>query len=200
MIGIIDYGIGNINAFYNIYKEKNINLKIISNTEDLNQNIKKLILPGVGSFDNAVSLLQEKKLFKKIIDFTKNPDNKILGICIGMQILAQSSLEGNLNGMKLIDAKFEKLKNKILPHIGWNNIKFDNKINLFDGIDQNSYFYFLHSYALLSLNEKYKICETFYGENFVSAFKKDNIYGIQFHPEKSHLLGSKILLNFYENA
>ena len=200
MIGIIDYGIGNINAFYNIYKEKNINLKIISNTEDLNQNIKKLILPGVGSFDNAVSLLQEKKLFKKIIDFTKNPDNKILGICIGMQILAQRSLEGNLNGMKLIDAKFEKLKNKILPHIGWNSIKFDNKINLFDGIDQNSYFYFLHSYALLSLNEKYKVCETFYGENFVSAFKKDNIYGIQFHPEKSHLLGSKILLNFYENA
>ena len=200
MIGIIDYGIGNINAFYNIYKEKNINLKIISNTEDLNQNIKKLILPGVGSFDNAVSLLQEKKLFKKIIDFTKNPDNKILGICIGMQILAQRSLEGNLNGMKLIDAKFEKLKNKILPHIGWNSIKFDNKINLFDGIDQNSYFYFLHSYALLSLNEQYKICETFYGENFVSAFKKDNIYGIQFHPEKSHLLGSKILLNFYENA
>ena len=200
MIGIVDYGIGNINAFYNIYKEKNINLKIISNTEDLNQNIKKLILPGVGSFDNAVSLLQEKKLFKKIIDFTKNPDNKILGICIGMQILAQRSLEGKLNGMKLIDGKFEKLKNKILPHIGWNNIKFDNKINLFDGIDQNSYFYFLHSYALLSLNEKYKICETFYGENFVSAFKKDNIYGIQFHPEKSHLLGSKILLNFYENA
>ena len=200
MIGIIDYGIGNINAFYNIYKEKNINLKIISNTEDLNQNIKKLILPGVGSFDNAVSLLHEKKLFKKIIDFTKNPDNKILGICIGMQILAQRSLEGNLNGMKLIDGKFEKLKNKILPHIGWNNIKFNNKINLFDGIDQNSYFYFLHSYALLSLNEKHKVCETFYGENFVSAFKKDNIYGIQFHPEKSHLLGSKILLNFYEYA
>ena len=200
MIGIIDYGIGNINAFYNIYKEKNINLKIISNSEDLNQNIKKLILPGVGSFDNAVSLLQEKKLFKKIIDFTKNPDNKILGICIGMQILAQRSLEGNLNGMKLIDGKFEKLKNKILPHIGWNNIKFNNKINIFEGIDQNSYFYFLHSYALLSLNEQYKICETFYGENFISAFKKDNIYGIQFHPEKSHLLGSKILLNFYEYA
>lgn len=200
MIGIIDYGIGNINAFYNIYKEKNINLKIISNTEDLNQNIKKLILPGVGSFDNAVSLLQEKKLFKKIIDFTKNSDNKILGICIGMQILAQRSLEGKLNGMKLIDAKFEKLKNKILPHIGWNSIKFNDKINLFDGIDQNSYFYFLHSYALLNLDEKYRVCETFYGENFVSAFKKDNIYGIQFHPEKSHLLGSKILLNFYENA
>jgi len=200
MIGIIDYGIGNINAFYNIYKEKNINIKIISSTEDLNQNIKKLILPGVGSFDNAVSLLQEKKLFKKIIDFTKNPDNKILGICIGMQILAQRSIEGNLDGMKLIDAKFEKLKNKILPHIGWNSVNFKNKINLFNGIDQNSYFYFLHSYALLNLNEKYKVCETFYGENFVSAFKKDNIYGIQFHPEKSHLLGSKILLNFYENA
>jgi imidazole glycerol-phosphate synthase subunit HisH len=200
MIGIVDYGIGNIKAFYNIYKEKNIDLKIISNTEDFNQNIKKLILPGVGSFDNAISLLQEKKLFKKIIDFTKNPENKILGICIGMQILALQSLEGNLNGMELIDGKFKKLNNKILPHIGWNNIKFKNKINLFNDIDQNSYFYFLHSYALLNLNEKYKVCETFYGENFVSAFKKDNIYGIQFHPEKSHLLGSKILLNFYENA
>ena len=200
MIGIIDYGIGNIKAFYNIYKEKNINLKVISNTEDLDQNIKKLILPGVGSFDNAITLLQEKKLFKKIVNFTKNPENKILGICVGMQILASESLEGNLNGMALIDGKFEKLNNKILPHIGWNNIKFKNKINLFNGIDQNSYFYFLHSYALSNLNERYKVCETFYGENFVSAFKKDNIYGIQFHPEKSHLLGSKILLNFYKNA
>ena len=200
MIGIIDYGLGNIKAFYNIYKEKNINLKIISKTEDLDQNIKKLILPGVGSFDNAITLLQEKKLFKKIVNFAKNPENKILGICVGMQILALQSLEGNLNGMALIDGKFEKLNNKILPHIGWNNINFKNKINLFNGIDQNSYFYFLHSYALLNLNEKYKVCETFYGENFVSAFKKDNIYGIQFHPEKSHLLGSKILLNFYEDA
>jgi len=200
MIGIIDYGIGNVRAFYNIYKEKNIDLKIISNNEDLNQNIKKLILPGVGSFDNAITLLQEKKLFKKIVNFAKNPENKILGICVGMQILALQSLEGNLNGMALIDGKFEKLNNKILPHIGWNNINFKNKINLFNGIDQNSYFYFLHSYALLNLNEKYKVCETFYGENFVSAFKKDNIYGIQFHPEKSHLLGGKVLLNFYENA
>ena len=200
MIGIIDYGIGNINAFYNIYKEKNINLKIISNTKDLDKNIKKLILPGVGSFDNAISLLQEKQLFKKIVDFTKNPDNKILGICVGMQILALKSLEGNLNGMELIDGKFEKLKNKVLPHIGWNSIKIKNRINLFDGVDQNSYFYFLHSFALLNLKEQHKVCETFYGENFVSAFKKDNIYGIQFHPEKSHLLGSKILLNFYDNA
>ena len=200
MIGIIDYGMGNIKAFYNIYKEKNIDLKIISNSGDLDQNIKKLILPGVGSFDNAITLLQEKKLFKKIINFTKNPENKILGICVGMQILALQSLEGNLNGMALIDGKFEKLNNKILPHIGWNSVNFKNKINLFNGIDQNSYFYFLHSYALLNLNEKYKVCETFYGENFVSAFKKDNIYGIQFHPEKSHLLGSKILLNFYEDA
>jgi len=200
MIGIIDYGIGNVRAFYNIYKEKNIDLKIISNNEDLNQNIKKLILPGVGSFDNAITLLQEKKLFKKIVNFAKNPENKILGICVGMQILALQSLEGNLNGMALIDGKFEKLNNKILPHIGWNNINFKNKINLFNGIDQNSYFYFLHSYALLNLSEKYRVCETFYGENFVSAFKKDNIYGIQFHPEKSHLLGGKVLLNFYENA
>ena len=200
MIGIIDYGMGNIKAFYNIYKEKNIDLKIISNSGDLDQNIKKLILPGVGSFDNAITLLQEKKLFKKIINFTKNPENKILGICVGMQILTLKSLEGNLDGMGLIDGKFEKLNNKILPHIGWNNIKFKNKINLFNGIDQNSYFYFLHSYALLNLDEKYKVCETFYGENFVSAFKKDNIYGIQFHPEKSHLLGGKVLLNFYENA
>ena len=200
MIGIVDYGIGNIKAFYNIYKEKNIDLKIISNREDLNENIKKLILPGVGSFDNAINLLKEKKLFKKIIDYTKNPENKILGICIGMQILALQSLEGNSNGMELIDGKFKKLNNKILPHIGWNNIKFINRINLFNGVDQNSYFYFLHSYALLNLDEKYKVSETFYGENFVSAFKKDNIYGIQFHPEKSHLLGSKILLNFYEDA
>jgi len=199
MITIIDYGLGNINAFQNAYKRLNISSKIAKSKDDLN-NISKIILPGVGSFDNAITLLQEKKLFKKIVNFAKNPENKILGICVGMQILALQSLEGNLNGMALIDGKFEKLNNKILPHIGWNNINFKNKINLFNGIDQNSYFYFLHSYALLNLNEKYKVCETFYGENFVSAFKKDNIYGIQFHPEKSHLLGGKVLLNFYENA
>lgn len=200
MIGIIDYGIGNISSFYNIYKENDIKLKLISKPHELDHNVKKLILPGVGSFDKAISLLKNKSLFEAIISFSENENNKLLGICVGMQILAEKSSEGKCQGLGLIDGNFEKLNNRILPHIGWNSAKLKKKINLFDGIKQDTYFYFLHSYALLSLDEKYTICTTSYDENFISAFNKKNIYGIQFHPEKSHLAGTKILLNFYNYA
>lgn len=200
MIGILDYGMGNINAFYNIYKENNINLKIINQPQELNHNIKKLIIPGVGSFDRAIGLLKKKNFYDLIINFTENDTNKLLGICIGMQILTLGSSEGNSHGLGLVNGNFKKLSKNIVPHIGWNNIQVKKKNDLFDGIEQHSYFYFLHTYALLSLKEEYVICETSYGEKFISAFNKKNIYGIQFHPEKSHLLGERILLNFYKNA
>ncbi len=199
MIGIIDYGLGNINAYYNIYKEHDINLKILSNYKDINSNIDKLILPGIGSFDNAINLLKSQNFFDEIINFSLNQKNKILGVCVGMQILSTTSQEGNLEGLDIIKETFHKLPSKILPHIGWNSVNINRDIDILNNINENTFFYFLHSYALLSKNSDLKICETMYETKFISVFQKKNIYGIQFHPEKSHSQGSQILLNFYRN-
>ncbi len=199
MIGIINYGLGNINAYYNIFKENDINLKIISNYKDINSNIDKLILPGIGSFDNAINLLKSQKFFDEIINFSLNEKNKILGVCVGMQILSTTSQEGNLKGLDIIKESFHKLPSKILPHIGWNSVNINKEIDILNNINENTFFYFLHSYALLSKNSDLKICETIYETKFISVFQKKNIYGIQFHPEKSHSQGSQILLNFYKS-
>ncbi len=197
MIGILDYGLGNIKAFQNIYRENGIELKIISNYQDIGKNLRKLILPGVGSFDKAIHLLKQNNFFQEIINFASNENNKILGICVGMQILSKCSDEGNLKGFNFIDGKFSKFKNLICPHVGWNNIELVKKIDLFQGLDDNSYFYFLHSYHLKNLDPNNIITKTKYKEDFISSFQNKNIYGIQFHPEKSHLNGKKILLNFF---
>tara|TARA_Y100001970_G_scaffold289185_1_gene418709 strand:- start:1779 stop:2378 length:600 start_codon:yes stop_codon:yes gene_type:complete len=199
MIGIIDYGLGNIKAFYNIYKEKGINLKIISTYKDISKDIKKIILPGIGSYDSALQLLQKKNFIEPIKNFALISDHKILGICVGMQILAESSEEGKLSGLSLVNEKFVKMKSPVVPHIGWNKITIKKKINLLENIPEDSYFYFLHSYSLENIDSKFKVCETYYGSKFVSIFNKNNIFGIQFHPEKSHEQGSQLLLNFYKS-
>ena len=199
MIGIIDYGLGNLKAFYNIYKENGINLKIIKNYKELDKEIDKLILPGIGSFDKAITLLKNKNFFDEIVNFASNDKNKILGICIGMQILSSGSDEGSLLGLKFLSNKFKKLDSKVLPHIGWNNIELHNNNGLFEGIPNKTFFYFLHSYCLSSIDRNYMICETEYGKKFVSGFNLKNIYGVQFHPEKSHEQGTRMLLNFYKN-
>ena len=199
MIGIIDYGLGNIKAFYNIYKEKGINLKIISTYEGISKDIKKIILPGIGSYDSALQLLQKKNFIEPIKNFVSISDHKILGICVGMQILAESSEEGKLNGLSLVNEKFVKMKSPVIPHIGWNKIKIKKNINLLENIPEDCSFYFLHSYSLENIESKFTVCETFYGSKFVSILNKNNIFGIQFHPEKSHEQGSQILLNFYKS-
>ena len=199
MIGIIDYGLGNIGAFYEIYKENGIELKIIDNYKNLNKNYRKLILPGVGSFDKAISLLKLKSFFYEIINFSQNKNNKILGICIGMQILASTSDEGKLSGFSFINNNFNKIRSNVLPHIGWNNVSIKKKHYLFKNIDNDSFFYFLHSFCLSEIDKEYILGETRYEQNFVSVFEKENFLGVQFHPEKSHVQGEKLLLNFYDN-
>jgi len=199
MIGIIDYGLGNINAFYEIYKENGIKLSVIDNYKDLKNNYSKIILPGVGSFDKAITLLKSKLFFDEILNFSLNKNNKILGICVGMQILASTSDEGKLSGLSFINSNFDKLKSKPIPHIGWNNVSVKKNHYLFKDIQDNSLFYFLHSYCLSEFQKKYIVAETNYEQNFVSVFEKENIIGVQFHPEKSHSQGQKLLLNFYKN-
>lgn len=199
MIGIIDYGLGNLNSFYNIYKEKGINLKLIKNYKEINKSINKIILPGVGSFDKAISLLKKQYLFNAILEFSENKNNKILGVCVGMQILASASDEGELTGLSFIDQNFQKIKNSVTPHIGWNNVALKKNHYLFRGIENESFFYFLHSYCMYKIDTKYIVAETNYAHNFISVFQKENVMGVQFHPEKSHSQGQKLLLNFYNN-
>ena len=199
MIGIINYGLGNINAFYEIYKENGVELKIIDDYKELKKNYNKIILPGVGSFDKAITLLKSKYFYDEIINFSLKKNNKILGICVGMQILASKSDEGELTGFSFVNKSFNKLKSKVTPHIGWNNVSIKKDHYLFNNIKNNSIFYFLHSFCLSEIENQYIVGETEYEQNFISVFEKENIIGIQFHPEKSHSQGEKLLLNFYKN-
>ena len=168
-------------------------------------NSSKIILPGVGSFKAGMLNLKKNNLDQIIKELVTVKEIPILGVCLGMQLLASSStedqLEGNcIEGLNLIDAKVEKFNTtKIkIPHIGFNNIKFTNNTKLFNKISNNVDFYFLHSYAIFDTNKHYvsSICN--YHANFVSSIEYNNIYGTQFHPEKSQTNGLQLLKNFLE--
>ncbi len=196
----MDYRCGNINAFINAYKRLNIKTKVAKNTYDI-QSASKIILPGVGAFDYVMSNFNKsgfRDIVEKKVLEEKTP---ILGICAGMQILANFSEEGIEKGLGWIDGKvclFDKNKIKFktkLPHMGWNSINpVDNKLLL--GLNDQSKFYFVHSYFFKASFDKNIIATTTYGDNFTSAVNKENIYGVQFHPEKSHKNGLMILKNF----
>jgi len=192
---IVDYGIGNIKAFKNIYDKLNINVEIASKKEQF-VNATHLILPGVGTFDWAMSKLNESSLRETLDGLVLEKKIPILGICVGMQIMASQSEEGVLSGLNWIEGKILKLdKDIILPHMGWNNIKLSNKSDLFNNIE-NFEFYFLHSYYYKTEDDKHILSMSKYGNSFTSAIYKENIFGTQFHPEKSHKNGIKILENF----
>ena len=194
-ICIVDYGIGNIKAFKNIYDKLNINVEIASKKEQF-VNATHLILPGVGTFDWAMSKLNESGLRETLDGLVLEKKIPILGICVGMQIMASQSEEGVLSGLNWIEGKILKLdKDIILPHMGWNNVKLSNKSDLFNNIE-NFEFYFLHSYYYKTEDDKHILSISEYGNPFTSAIYKENIFGTQFHPEKSHKDGIKILENF----
>ena len=198
MLGIIDYNMGNLASVYNACSKFTKDLKIVKNADDL-KNLDKIILPGVGAYKDAMQHLENSGLKDAILDFA-NSKKPLLGICLGMQLLFESSEEfGYTKGLGLIEGKVVKFdKSKMgsdlkIPHMGWNKIV--NKDNpLFKNL-QNPYLYFVHSYHVVT-DEKYTIATTNYGYDFVSAVNKDNIFGFQPHPEKSHNNGLKILENF----
>ena len=195
MIGILSYGLGNIYAISNVLNEMNLKNKVISDPKNINQEIDRIILPGVGSFDNAMKLLNDKHFIDPIKNFIKQKKNKLLGICVGMQILAEESEEGNASGLGLIPGKVIRLNAKILPHVGWNKIKITHQSKITSDLTSNSEFYFLHSYIFKSIRNL-QIAETNYSEDFTSIINYENIYGVQFHPEKSHKNGKLLLENF----
>lgn len=201
MITILDYGSGNLNAIKNIYERLNIPFEF-ANTKEQIEKADHILLPGVGAFDETISTLQEKNftdiLNKKVLE-EKTP---ILGICVGMQMLADSSEEGKLNGLGWIHGKVKKIdKNLIvgkpkLPHLGWNSIEIARECPLFKNVDPAVGFYFVHSYYYECADIANVICQTEYGKVFHSAVNRENIYGVQFHPEKSHDNGIELLRNF----
>jgi glutamine amidotransferase len=203
MIGIIDYGSGNIQAIATIYKNLNIEYQVITRPEDLN-NANKLILPGVGSFDRAMEHLNASGMRDSLDQLVLKKEIPILGICVGMQMLANSSEEGNQAGLGWVDGTVKKLNkssmlsNENLPHMGWNGVHPIKEEGLFKDMQRNQRFYFLHSYFFDCNQNSDILATTDYGSNFTCAIKKKNIMGVQFHPEKSHHFGVQLLKNYSE--
>jgi len=199
MIGIIDYGVGNIKA---IYEQLNLSFKIVKNIEDF-FDVTKIILPGVGSFDHAMTSLQNSGMREKLDELVLEKKLPVIGICVGMQMLAKSSEEGNLKGLGWIDGtvkKFDKskIKNGPLPHMGWNTLNIEKENGIFKNLEEEPRFYFLHSYYFECNNKEDVIATATYGKRFECMVNHENIYGIQCHPEKSHHNGIQLLKNFGE--
>jgi imidazole glycerol-phosphate synthase subunit HisH len=197
---VIDYGLGNIASVVNMIRKVG-GRAIVANSRDDILSAPKLILPGVGSFDHGVEQLHSLNLFSAIQE--KSHDNTpLLGICLGMQLLANKSEEGHLQGLGLIDAEFKRFSfdsktSFRVPHVGWNTIDIVKQNPLLlqnEGEEQR--FYFTHSYLAVCSSEESIIASTEYGCRFPCIYHRDHTYGVQFHPEKSHKFGMTMIKNF----
>jgi glutamine amidotransferase len=203
MIAIIDYGLGNIRAFANIFKTLNVPHCIARGTQDL-MRATKIILPGVGAFDHAMERLIASGMREPLDDLVLRQKMPVLGICVGLQILAHSSAEGHLAGLGWVDAEVRSMRddgfqpNGVLPHMGWNQTHPNPACVLFKGMGELPEFYFLHSYYFKCHDLTNVAAEADYGGRFTCAIQADHIFGTQFHPEKSHHNGINLLKNFAE--
>lgn len=203
MITVIDYGMGNIGSILNMLKKLGHEAKSSSDVNEISQ-ATKLILPGVGAFDNGMQQLKEKNLIDVLNKKVCEEKIPILGICLGIQLFCNGSQEGKLAGLGWIDAdvirfRTENTEEKIrIPHMGWNSVTEKKHSVLFEGMFEHPRFYFVHSYHLKLKNENDAWLKTHYGYDFVSAIEHENIFGCQFHPEKSHKYGMVIYKNFAE--
>jgi glutamine amidotransferase len=201
MIGILDYGMGNVGSIQNMLKRLSIDCRLENNPVNLG-NYHHLILPGVGSYDSGIAKLTESG-FREKLDRVVKKGIPILGICLGMQLLGQTSEEGELNGLGWINAKVIRFQQTLgttsrikVPHMGWNTVSPREQSNLFAGLEINARFYFVHSYHMVCKDSSDVQATVLHGVEVVAAVKKDNVFGVQFHPEKSHKFGMKLLENF----
>ena len=202
-VAIIDYGMGNLKSIINALDYLGVENKLISDPKYLFK-YSHIILPGVGSFKKAIKNLKTNGMFETLIKISKKKQ-KIFGICLGMQLLFDSSTEeGYTKGLGIINGKVEKFslretKNLKIPHVGFNEIFFDKGNSFFKGIKNNSDFYFDHSYRITEFEKNIISAKSNHGINFLSAFSMNNIYGAQFHPEKSQSNGLLLIRNFIKN-
>jgi glutamine amidotransferase len=201
MITIVDYGLGNVLAFLNVFSRLSIPVTVAKSALELEE-ATKVILPGVGSFDHAMRQIKHSGMQESITRLVLEKKLPVLGICVGMQMLANASTEGTMAGLGWIDGDVRKFNltempiGNCLPHMGWNTVKPRLDSALFRGIPECAQFYFLHSYYFKCTQETDVLATTEYGGKFACAVRKDNVYGVQFHPEKSHRFGSQLLKNF----
>ena len=194
MIGIIDYNMGNVGSVESMINFLGcFDTKIISTPQELSQ-VDKIILPGVGSFDNGISSLESTGMLKELNKQVITNSKYILGICLGMQLFMEKSEEGKLKGLGWIKGECKKFsfnnKKLKIPHMGWNTVNPTKK-----SLCASSRFYFVHSYYV-KCSPEHTMLETTYGTTFSSGVNKNNIFGVQFHPEKSHKHGMKLIQNF----
>lgn len=198
---IIIKGTGNVGSILNMLKKIGTSATIASDIS-LIEKAEKLVLPGVGAFDNGMKNLKEQGLIDVLNKKVIREKTPILGICLGMQLLTKSSEEGILPGLGWINARTIRFKfddkNLKIPHMGWNTVHLSKKNSLFKEMLDEPRFYFVHSYHVVCNDEQDILAKTYYGYEFLSALQKDNIMGVQFHPEKSHKFGMKLLKNFVE--
>jgi glutamine amidotransferase len=201
MITIVDYGLGNILAFANLYKRLNVEVAIARSADELAP-ASRIILPGVGAFDHAMERLDAsgmRPVLERLVGAEQVP---VLGICVGMQILASSSEEGTKAGLGWIPGRVRSFRSLApsatlpLPHMGWNDVTPRPGQALFNGLEQDARFYFLHSFFFECERDEHISARAAYGLDFACAVRRNHIHGVQFHPEKSHSAGSTLLKNF----
>jgi glutamine amidotransferase len=198
MIVIVDYGVGNVGSVANMLRKVGARARISASSADI-EAADKLILPGVGHFDSGMAKLNETGLVPVLAEQVLAKGKPVLGICLGMQMLTRGSEEGSAPGLGWIDAyshRFPDMAGLRVPHMGWNTVRADNEASLFAHHGDTERFYFVHSYFVRTADPAHVAATCSYGIEFAAAFQANNIFGVQFHPEKSHLFGMELFKRF----
>ena len=198
-ISIIKYGVANVGSMLNMMKKIGVDAETVSSPEDIAR-ARKIILPGIGAFDQGMTALIEAGLAEPLRRRVIQDRIPLMGVCLGMQMLGKGSEEGTVSGLGLIDGFCKRLRSNgndsiRIPHMGWNELTLCRDGGLFEGL-AGSRFYFVHSYHLVCTDAGDELARTHYGDDFTAAVNRGNVWGVQFHPEKSHRFGMALLRNF----